>query len=162
MCLVNVEKFLKPLLILLLIGTLCCQNNVVLSDTADKNSSAYIIYCTDRRSLANAVAQEPLLKWSDIRAACNKEISAAKARDPIGFSWMANAGNGFTGAPLVLLKIFPDLAPEIWGDESSFFTRFFFLGFFTRAFFGEHGFALRLDLFRRFLAWGRSVPCRFG
>lgn len=80
--------------------------------------------CTLRSSLADAVESNPALNWADIRSACNKQIGAAKAADPLGFSWFANAGNGFAGTPLVLLKALPDLAPELWGDEASFFSRF--------------------------------------
>ena len=80
--------------------------------------------CSLRHDLAAALKTYKWLNWTAIRNACNDEIDAAKKRDPIGFSWFVNAGNGFAGTPLVLQKILPDLAPEIWGKPEEFFHGF--------------------------------------
>lgn len=121
---VNFHKFWGFLVLVLIIGVQYKSFIAPRSVIASEFPTTYARQCALRSSLADAVANIPRLEWSDIRSACNQEISAAKARDPVGFSWFVNAGNGFSGAPLVLLKAFPDLAPEIWGDESSFFSRF--------------------------------------
>ncbi|WP_244513177.1 MULTISPECIES: cytochrome c [unclassified Ensifer] len=80
--------------------------------------------CTARYSLAAAIAVRPTLNWADIRGACDAALAKAKSTDPIGHSWFVNAGNGFVGVPLVLLKVLPDLSPEIWGPPEEFYSRF--------------------------------------
>ena len=62
--------------------------------------------------------------WNDIRAACAAEHDAYKARDPRGYAWFLNAGNGFAGVPYVLQAILPDVAPETWGPPGEHFARF--------------------------------------
>lgn len=80
--------------------------------------------CSLRTDLAMALKTYKNVTWPAIRDACNGEIEEAKKRDPVGFSWFVNAGNGFVGTPLVLQKIMPDLAPEIWGPPEDFFQSF--------------------------------------
>jgi cytochrome c5 len=70
------------------------------------------------------IAKHPGTQWSDLRAACMKEVRAYEASDPRGFAWFLNAGNGFVGVPLLLQIAFPDLAPEIWGPSDEHFARF--------------------------------------
>jgi hypothetical protein len=55
------------------------------------------------------------VRWADLRAACDDEQAAYKQKDPVGYNWFINAGNGFTGFPYIVQRILPDLAPEIWG-----------------------------------------------
>lgn len=105
-------------------GAIAADINVPYEAVADEQSVADGRKCALRSALAEAVASDPALKWSAIQAACDRQIDVAKTADPVGFSWFANAGNGFVGTPLVLLKVLPDLAPEIWGSEASFFSEF--------------------------------------
>jgi predicted Fe-S protein YdhL (DUF1289 family) len=80
--------------------------------------------CALRSSLAHALESNPALEWPTLQSACEKEIQTVIKNNPLGFSWFANAGNGFRGTPLVLQKILPDLAPEIWGKPDAFFSAF--------------------------------------
>jgi processive rubber oxygenase RoxA-like protein len=64
------------------------------------------------------------VQWSALRAACEADQAAYKQKDPVGFDWFANAGNGFTGVPYIFQRILPDLAPEIWGRPEEAFARF--------------------------------------
>ncbi|MEM7426123.1 MAG: hypothetical protein AAF441_08505 [Pseudomonadota bacterium] len=80
--------------------------------------------CSLRNDLAGALKSNPGLTWSDIREACNKDIAAYRASDMMGATWLENAANGFSGLPYVLLKVFPDLAPEIWGKPEDFYSLF--------------------------------------
>jgi len=68
--------------------------------------------------------------WKDLRAACEAEQAAYKQKSPVGFTWFANAANGFSGFPYVLQRILPEIAPEIWGRPEDSFARF---GFFSRS-----------------------------
>ncbi|RBO53795.1 hypothetical protein DSD19_08290 [Rhodovulum sp. BSW8] len=89
---------------------------------ADPQSEAAT--CARRDALQPALAKQPDLTWDALRTACEATIVAAKASDPIGHGWFVNAGNGFLGVPLVVQKILPDLAPEIWGTPEDFFGSF--------------------------------------
>jgi len=82
--------------------------------------------CSLRTGLANALATYKDVKWAVIRDACNRDIDAVKKREAVGFSWFTNAGNGFVGTPLVIQKVLPDLAPDIWGTPEDFFGSFGF------------------------------------
>jgi hypothetical protein len=62
--------------------------------------------------------------WPSIRTVCEAEQTAYKQKEPIGFSWFANAGNGFSGIPYILQRILPDLAAGIWGRPEENFARF--------------------------------------
>ena len=66
-----------------------------------------------------AEATAPLVR-SDIHAAYLKDNAA-------GHEWFANASDGYSGVPLVLLRSLPDLAPEIWGKADEQFARFGYL-----------------------------------
>jgi hypothetical protein len=74
------------------------------------------------------LASKAGVRWTDLRAACEAEQAAYKRKDPLGFNWFINAGNGFSGFPHVLQRILPELAPEIWGRPEENFARF---GLFT-------------------------------
>ena len=41
-----------------------------------------------------------------------------------GYDWFAHASDGYAGVPLILLRSFPDLAPDIWGKPDEQFSRF--------------------------------------
>jgi hypothetical protein len=82
------------------------------------------VTCSSRVALAQALEANPDLRWAQLRDQCKADIGRAKLADPIGHAWFVNAGNGFVGAPLVLMKLLPDLAPEIWGDSEEQFGRF--------------------------------------
>jgi hypothetical protein len=60
------------------------------------------------------LAANPDVGWLALRAACEGDQLAYKKKDPLGFNWFVNAGNGFTGVPYIFQRILPDLAPEIW------------------------------------------------
>jgi hypothetical protein len=64
-------------------------------------------------------ATEPLVR-TDTHAAYLKENAS-------GYEWFANAADGYSGVPLVLLRSLPDLAPEIWGKPDEQFARFGYL-----------------------------------
>src|SRR3954451_21868538 len=66
------------------------------------------------------------IDWKGLRAACEAEQAAYKQSNPVGFSWFANAANGFSGFPYLLQRILPELAPEIWGRPEEGFARFGF------------------------------------
>ena len=64
------------------------------------------------------------VSWADLRTACEADQAAYKRKEPVGFNWFINAGNGFAGFPYILQRILPDLAPEIWGRPDEHFARF--------------------------------------
>ena len=66
----------------------------------------------------------PDVSWADLRAACRAEQQAYEKDNPVGFTWFANAANGFAGVPYVVLRVLPDLAPDIWGRPEDQFSRF--------------------------------------
>lgn len=70
------------------------------------------------------LASNPGVAWKDLREACEEEQAAYKRKHPAGFSWFANAANGFTGIPYVLQRVLPELAPDIWGRPEEKFARF--------------------------------------
>ena len=41
-----------------------------------------------------------------------------------GYDWFANASDGYGGVPLILMRLLPDLAPEIWGKPEEKFSKF--------------------------------------
>src|ERR1700683_1021851 len=47
------------------------------------------------------------VSWADLRAACEADQAAYKQKNPVGFSWFINAGNGFTGVPYLLQRVLP-------------------------------------------------------
>ena len=75
-------------------------------------------------SMRADLASNPGARWADLRAACEADQAAYKQKDPVGFNWFANAGNGFSGFPYLLQRILPELAPEIWGRPEESFARF--------------------------------------
>jgi hypothetical protein len=75
-------------------------------------------------SMRGDLASNANMHWEDLRAACDAEQAAFKQKDPVGFSWFANAANGFSGFPYILQRIMPELAPEIWGRPEESFARF--------------------------------------
>lgn len=82
--------------------------------------------CAARDAIAMSLEAHPDLTWAAIRDGCQASVEAAEAADPVGAAWFANAGNGFVGTPLVILKLLPDLAPEIFGDPAEKLGRFGF------------------------------------
>ncbi|MEI9806063.1 MAG: hypothetical protein WDN48_18905 [Pseudolabrys sp.] len=75
-------------------------------------------------AMRDNLAANPNLRWADLRAACDDAQAAYKQKDPVGYNWFINAGNGFTGFPYIVQRILPDLAPEIWGRPEESFGRF--------------------------------------
>ncbi|WP_435019951.1 hypothetical protein TA3x_001563 [Tundrisphaera sp. TA3] len=66
--------------------------------------------------------------WPAIRqsreAALNRHLETASG----GYAWFAHALHGEgAGTPLLLLRAFPDLAPDLWGPPEERFARFGFL-----------------------------------
>ncbi len=76
--------------------------------------------CAARDAISVSLEAQPGLTWATIQAGCQETAAAVWAADPVGASWFANAGNGFVGTPLVLLKLLPEIAPEIFGDAKDF------------------------------------------
>jgi mono/diheme cytochrome c family protein len=66
-----------------------------------------------------AEATTPLVR-PDVHAAYLKDNAA-------GHEWFADASDGYSGVPLVLLRSLPDLAPDIWGKADEQFARFGYL-----------------------------------
>jgi hypothetical protein len=65
-------------------------------------------------------------KTSPVAAAKSAHETYLK-ENAAGYDWFANASDGYGGAPLILLRALPDLAPEIWGKPEEQFSRFGFL-----------------------------------
>ncbi|MHA7773846.1 c-type cytochrome [Roseibium sp. M-1] len=80
--------------------------------------------CSSRSSLSEALKADPDLQWDQLRQLCSADIDRNRQADPVGHAWFVNGGNGFVGAPLVLMKLLPDLAPEIWGPPEEEFGQF--------------------------------------
>ncbi|WP_407530469.1 hypothetical protein [Methylobacterium oryzisoli] len=76
--------------------------------------------CSARRD----IGANMLGTWTQIRSACEEDQRQYIASNPTGFSWFANAANGFAGFPYILQRVLPDLAPEIWGRPEEKFARF--------------------------------------
>lgn len=77
-------------------------------------------------AMRDDLAAHANLGWPALRSACEAEQADYKQKNPVGFNWFANAGNGFTGFPYILQRVLPDLAPEIWGPPEESFARFGF------------------------------------
>src|SRR3954468_7889923 len=75
--------------------------------------------CAMREDLASHAG----LHWADLRSACEAEQTAYKEKNRVGFTWFANAANGFAGFPYLLQRVLPELAPEIWGRPEENFAR---------------------------------------
>jgi len=78
------------------------------------------IRCSHRTDLAGHADVD----WEALRTVCQQEHDAFKAGHPVETRWFVNAGNGFTGLPYVVLRVLPELAPEIWGPPGENFGRF--------------------------------------
>ncbi|MER9631006.1 hypothetical protein [Mesorhizobium sp. M0296] len=109
---------------MLVLQTTVCGQTAALRDLPTSQAEL----CALRDNLAAALKAYRNLNWPAIRDACSAQVDTAEKRDLVGFSWFANAGNGFVGTPLVIQKILPDLAPEIWGQPDDLFQSF---GLFT-------------------------------
>ncbi len=62
--------------------------------------------------------------WGETQAAIEKTHTEYLRTNAEGYDWFANASDGFAGVPVILLRSFPDLAPEIWGQPEEKFSRF--------------------------------------
>jgi len=96
----------------------------VCATISEANANKVEDLCSARGELWIAVTAQPELTWQEIRSACDAAISQSKAANPLGHAWFVNAGNGFVGVPLALLKVLPDFAPEIWGAPDQSFASF--------------------------------------
>jgi hypothetical protein len=71
-------------------------------------------------------AQTPK-SWTEIRQDREAEIDRHLTRATDGFRWFTSAAHGLeTGTPVILLRLFPELAPEIWGGSDERLARFGF------------------------------------
>jgi len=64
--------------------------------------------------------------WTDDqnqRQHAHQEYLAGHAK---GYDWFAHASNGMSGVPFILVRLLPELEPEIWGAPAEEFTRFGF------------------------------------
>lgn len=78
--------------------------------------------CSIRQDLSTS----PDIAWAEVRSACEADQDAYRNGNRLGYSWFANAANGFAGFPYILQRILPDFAPEIWGRSEENFARFGF------------------------------------
>ncbi len=62
--------------------------------------------------------------WQEER---NQKYHSYIAEHSIDYGWFANFGNSFSGVPFILLRLFPELAPEIWGETDKQFASFGFI-----------------------------------
>jgi len=62
--------------------------------------------------------------WQEER---NQQYRSYIAAHQIEYDWFANFGNSFSGVPFILLRVFPELAPEIWGKPEEQFAAFGFI-----------------------------------
>jgi cytochrome c peroxidase len=82
------------------------------------------VSCDLRKDLQTSSQSKTAISWQQIYQACQTEIESYQDSDKVGFTWFANAANGFAGTPLVILKSLPALAPEIWGPANENFSKF--------------------------------------
>ena len=73
---------------------------------------------------AKTVDEKSSRPWAEIQAATEKTHLDYLSANAEGYDWFANATDGFAGVPVILLRSFPDLAPEIWGTPDEKFSRF--------------------------------------
>lgn len=72
---------------------------------------------------SNAKAQD---SGSSRKADVDDKHLAHLAMHGVEYEWFAHAGNGFDGVPFILVRLLPELAPEIWGSPEEDFGRFGF------------------------------------
>jgi mono/diheme cytochrome c family protein len=53
--------------------------------------------------------------WDDLQRQQDERQARYLQEQADGYDWFANAGDGYGGLPVILLRSLPDLAPEIWG-----------------------------------------------
>lgn len=71
--------------------------------------------------LAAEEAQPSALAWRAEQAKRNAALDAYISRKPIAYRWFADFPFGLSsGAPYIVLKLLPKLAPEEWGSEKNF------------------------------------------
>ncbi|MEK6259996.1 MAG: di-heme-cytochrome C peroxidase [Planctomycetota bacterium] len=62
--------------------------------------------------------------WPDVQATIERTLTTYLQQNADGYDWFANATDGYSGVPVILMRSFPDLAPEIWGKPEEQFSRF--------------------------------------
>lgn len=65
--------------------------------------------------------------WEGVQAGIEKRHQDYLRQNAQGYDWFANAANGYSGVPFILLRSLPDLAPNIWGPPEERFSRFGFI-----------------------------------
>ena len=66
--------------------------------------------------------------WPAIRATREEALQQYLKSEAVGYDWFANAMHGEeAGTPFLLMRSFPDLAPDIWGAPEERLARFGFI-----------------------------------
>jgi hypothetical protein len=68
----------------------------------------------------------PAVTWQDERERRNREHQNYIAGQVESYNWFAHASNGKSGPPFILVRLLPELDPEIWGSPEEDFARFGF------------------------------------
>src|SRR5437870_9564705 len=58
--------------------------------------------------------------WSSTRAARQATLDAYVAANASNFAAFKNAPLGDAGIPMIMLRLFPEIFPDIWGPSSSY------------------------------------------
>jgi hypothetical protein len=64
--------------------------------------------------------------WTELRETENFLYEQHLASDTEGYQWFANSANGRAGVPFILLRLMPELFPDIFGTLDEGFSRFGF------------------------------------
>src|SRR5579884_2058160 len=77
-------------------------------------------------SLASAAADDPK-DWEEVRKDRQQLIERHLKNAADGYRWFTSAVHGSkAGTPMILLRLFPELAPDIWGPPGERLARFGF------------------------------------
>ena len=77
--------------------------------------------------LNSSASVPPSRDWPEIRAERENAVQQHLGDKARGYDWFAYAMHGKSaGVPAVLLMVFPELAPQIWGQPKERFARFGF------------------------------------
>lgn len=79
---------------------------------------------TEKTDTAAKAADATSTSWTESQAAMQKTHDNYLKQNADGYDWFANAADGYSGVPVILMRSFPDLAPEIWGKPEEKFSRF--------------------------------------
>ena len=62
--------------------------------------------------------------WAELQAAQQEAHERYLAKEQEGYQWFAHSGNGTAGVPFILLRLLPELYPDIFGKPEEHFSPF--------------------------------------